>query len=399
MDVLAGETFSTPPSVSAVRGEYWQEMLADAPEPLELPADRPRPAEPDHAGALVRLELDEEEFVTALKALENRHGAHITTVLLAGWAVVLGRLSGQTELVIGTSTGSRGRRVEGPIGSFEHLLPVRVDLSGSPTATELVGRVEARVQGALRNQDLPFEPSATPLFRAAFEWRDGPGSGPGSAELPGPQIDSAAVEPRSTGGLDLSLELWEEGGGIAGAVVFATALFERETVERYTGYLRRVLAGMAADETRPVDRLTLLSDEERRLVVDEWNRTEAPYPESYIHERFEAQAERTPDAVAVVYEDRELTYGELNGRANRLAHHLRGLGVGPDVRVGICVERGFELVVAVLGVLKAGGAYLPLDPGYPRERLLDMVRDSAPVVMLTQEALAGRLAEDRKSVV
>ncbi|HEX5725783.1 MAG TPA: amino acid adenylation domain-containing protein, partial [Longimicrobiaceae bacterium] len=359
------------------QAEYWRETLADAPEPLELPADRPRPAQPDAAGALVRLELDE-ELVAALKALESRHSAHISTVLLAGWAVVLGRLSGQTDLVIGTSTG------------FVNPLPVRVDLSGSPTAAELLGRVEARVQGALRNQDLPFERvvelvqpdgAATPLFRAAFVWRDG-----SEPELPG-------LEPRSTGGLDLSLELWEEGGGVAGEVVFATALFERETVERYAGYLRRVLAGMAADETRPVDQLTLLSDEERRRVTEEWNRTEAPYPaESYIHERFEAQAERTPEAVAVVYEDRELTYGELNRRANRLAHHLRERGVGPDVRVAICVERGPELVVAVLGVLKAGGAYLPLDPGYPQERLLDMVQDSAPVVVLTQGALAGRLA-------
>ncbi|HVG43089.1 MAG TPA: amino acid adenylation domain-containing protein, partial [Longimicrobium sp.] len=377
------------PELLREQAEYWQETLADAPEPLELPADRPRPAQPHHAEALVRLELDE-EFFTALKALGLRHGAHISTVLLAGWAAVLGRLSGQRELVIGTSTGSRGRReVEGPTGCFENILPVRVDLSGSPTAAELVGRVEARVRGALRNQDLPFErvvelvqpggsaPSATPLFRVAFAWRNARESRP---------------EPRSTAGLDLSLELREEGGGIAGEVVFATALFERETVERYAGYLRRMLAGMAADETRPVDRLTLLSAEERRRVVEEWNRTEAPYPESYIHERFEAQAARTPDRVAVVYEDRELTYGELNARANRLAHHLRGLGVGPDVRVGICVERVPELVVAVLGVLKAGGAYLPLDPGYPRERLLDMVRDCAPVVMLTQGALAGRLA-------
>ncbi|HEX2091917.1 MAG TPA: amino acid adenylation domain-containing protein, partial [Longimicrobiaceae bacterium] len=172
-----------------------------------------------------------------------------------------------------------------------------------------------------------------------------------------------------------------------------TALFERETVERYAGYLCRVLAGMAADETRAVDRLTLLSAEERRRVTEEWNHTEAPYPvESYIHERFEAQAGRTPDAVAVVFEDRQLTYGELNARANRLAHHLRSLGVGPDVRVGICVERTPELVVAVLGVLKSGGAYLPLDPGYPQERLLDMVQDSAPLVLLTHGSLAGRLA-------
>jgi amino acid adenylation domain-containing protein len=386
MDVLAGQTFSAPLTVkvSSVRAEpvdagllrqqaeYWRETLADAPEPLELPADRPRPAQPDHARGFVRLELDE-ELAAALKALGSRHRATLSTTLLAGWAAVLARLSGQTDLVI---------------GCFANPLPVRLDLSGSPTAAELLGRAEARVQEALRNQDLPFQrmvelvqpdgaaASATPLFRAAFAWRDAPGS----------------AEPRATAGLDLSLELREDGSGVAGEVVFATALFERETVERYAGYLRRVLTGMAADETRPVDRLTLLSDEERRLVVEEWNRTEAPYPDSYIHERFEAQAGRTPDRVAVVYEDRRLTYGELNARANRLAHHLRGLGVGPDVRVGICVEREPELVVAVLGVLKAGGAYLPLDPGYPRERLLDMVQDSAPVALLTHGALAGRVA-------
>jgi amino acid adenylation domain-containing protein len=383
------------------QAEYWRETLAHAPDPLEVPADRPRPAQPDHAGAAVRLELDE-EVTAGLRTLSLRHHTTLPTTLLAAWAAVLGRLSGQKDLVIGTSVGSRGRgEVAGLIGCFVNPLPVRVDLSGSPTGAELLGRVEARVQGALRNQDLPFErvvklvqpdgaaPSATPLFRAAFAWRDAPGT----AELPGLRIDATAVEPCATAGLDLSLELREVGSGIAGEVVFATALFDRETVERYAGYLHRVLAGMAADETRPVDRLTLLSGEERRLVVEEWNRTESPCPaEWYIHEQFEAQARRTPDAVAVVYEDRQLTYAELNRRANRLAHHLRGLGVGPDVRVGICVERGFELLVAVLGVLKSGGAYLPLDPGYPRERLLDMVQDSAPVALLTQEALAGQLA-------
>ncbi|HEX8317688.1 amino acid adenylation domain-containing protein [Longimicrobium sp.] len=375
------------------QAEYWRNMLAGAPEPLELPADRPRPAQPDPAGAIVRLRVDE-GVAAGLRALASRRGVALPTTLLAGWAAVLGRLSGQTDLVVGTSMGSR--EAEGLTGSFASALPVRVDLSGSPTAAELLGQVEARVRGALRNQELPFHrvvelvpadgaASATPLFRAGFAWRD--------ARASGLRTGAAAEEPRTTGGLDLSLELREENGGIAGEVVFATALFDRETVERYAGYLRRMLAGMAADETRPVDRLPLLSDEERRLVTEEWNRTETPYPaDSFIHERFEAQARCTPDAVAVVFENRHLTYAELNARANRLAHHLRDLGVGPDVRVGICVEREPELVVAVFGVLKAGGAYLPLDPGYPRERLLDMVQDSAPVVMLTQGALAPRLA-------
>ncbi|CAA9332046.1 MAG: hypothetical protein AVDCRST_MAG89-2174, partial [uncultured Gemmatimonadetes bacterium] len=190
MDVLAGRTSST--SLPVVDGgllreqaEYWQETLADAPEPLELPADRPRPAQPDPARAVVRLELDG-ELAAALKALGKRHSSHISTVLLAGWAAVLGRLSGQTDLVI---------------GCFENALPVRVDLSGSPTAVELLARVDTRVRGALRNQD-GAAASATPLFRAAFAWRDAPGN----AELPGPQLDAAA-------GLDLWLELREEEGG------------------------------------------------------------------------------------------------------------------------------------------------------------------------------------------
>ncbi|HEV3052462.1 MAG TPA: condensation domain-containing protein, partial [Longimicrobium sp.] len=211
------------------QAEYWQAALANAPEPLEVPADRPRPAQPDHAGALVRLELNE-EVTAGLRALGGRNGATLATALLAGWAATLGRLSGQTDLVI---------------GCFGQPLPVRVDLSGSPTAAELLGRVEARVQGALRNGGLPLErvaelvqpdgadASATPLFRAGFAWGDAPVRGP----------ESSAPEPRAAAGLELALELREAGGGIAGEVVVRTALFERETVERYTGYLRRLLAG------------------------------------------------------------------------------------------------------------------------------------------------------------
>ncbi|MDB4952371.1 MAG: pcbAB [Gemmatimonadetes bacterium] len=399
-EAMRGTGSGVAPLPAAGAEEYWRRVLADAPEPLDLPADRPRPAQADGAVAQVPLELGA-ELAAALVALGRRHDATLSSTLLAGWAAVLGRLSGQTDLVIGTSTDGPGcGEAEGrPRGSMNPL-PVRVDLSGSPAAAELLGRVQARVQGALGNRELSrarlaelvqpdgAAPSAGPLFRAAFVWRDVPGG----AELGGIPADGAAVEPCSAAGLDLALELREKGGGIAGQVVFATALFDRATVERYTGYLRRVLAGMAADETRAVDRLTLLSAGERRRVVQEWNGTEAPYPGSYIHERFEAQAARTPDAVALVYEDRELTYRELNARANRLAHHLRARGVGPDVRVAICVEREPALVVAVLGVLKAGGAYLPLDPGYPQDRLLDMVQDSAPVALLTQGALAGRLA-------
>jgi non-ribosomal peptide synthetase component F len=173
-------------------------------------------------------------------------------------------------------------------------------------------------------------------------------------------------------------------------VTYATTLFDRATVERHVGYLRRALEAMVADESQSMERLALLPEAERQLVLEEWNRTEAEYPaDACVHELFEAQVERTPDAAAVVFEGEELTYAELNRRANRLAHHLRERGVGPDVRVGICVERGLEMVVGLLGVLKAGGAYVPLDPGQPAERLAYMLADSAPAAVLTQRSLRG----------
>ncbi|HEX6911111.1 MAG TPA: amino acid adenylation domain-containing protein [Longimicrobium sp.] len=195
-----------------------------------------------------------------------------------------------------------------------------------------------------------------------------------------------------TAKFDLSLALSERGGRIAGSVEYATALFDRGTVERYLGYLHRVLEGMAADDGRPVDGLALLPEAERRVVVEEWNRTEAAYPaDACIHGLFEAQVERAPDALAVSFAGDALTYGALNRRANRLAHHLRALGVGPDARVGLCLQRGPELMVGLLATLKAGGAYVPLDPEYPADRLAYMLRDSAPVVLLTQGALRGQL--------
>jgi amino acid adenylation domain-containing protein len=192
---------------------------------------------------------------------------------------------------------------------------------------------------------------------------------------------------------DLSLTLWEDDGRIDGVVEYAAALFDRATVERHVGYLRRVLEAMAADDATPLDQLDLLSPAERSTVVEEWNRTAAEVPsDGCIHELFEAQAEQTPDAVAVVFEGEQVTYAELNARTNRLAHHLRGLGVGPDARVGLCVERGPEMVAALLGILKAGGAYVPLDPAYPADRLRYMLEDSAPAALVTQSSLAGTFA-------
>ena len=384
--------------VLEAQAAYWTRTLSGAPALLELPTDHPRPPRQDHAGARLPLELDE-ALTAGLKELSRRHGATLFMALLAGWAAVLGRLSGQPEVVVGTATANRVRaEIEGLIGFFVNTLALRIDLSRRPTVAQALGRVKARALEAQQNQDIPFEQvvervqparslAHAPLFQVSFAWQNAQQGEPG---LPGLERGPVPGAERTTAKYDLSLSLREAGGRIVGSMTYATSLFERATVERHLGCLRRVLEQMAADDGRAVDALELLSEAERARVVEEWNRTEAPYPrDRCAHELFEAQVERTPGAAAVVCEGASLTYAELNARANRLAHHLRTLGVGPDARVAICVERSPELVVGVLGTLKAGGAYVPLDPAYPAERLRYLLADSAPRVVLTQASIAA----------
>ncbi|HEX6039304.1 amino acid adenylation domain-containing protein, partial [Longimicrobium sp.] len=338
----------------------------------------------------------DETLTAGLKALSRRHGTTLFMTLLAGWAVVLGRLSGQEDVVVGTPAAGRGRReLERLIGFFVNTLALRVDLSGAPTVAELLGRVKQRALEAQHHQDIPFEqvvelldPVRTmahhPLFQVMFTWQNTPR---GDLRLPGLSVDAVAGAGGDARGVqakfDLSLSLQATGNRIAGWLTYATSLLERETVERWMGYLRQVLAEMVAHEDRPVARLRMLPAEERARVLEAWNRTDADYPAgACVHALVEAQAERTPHAVAVVSGEETVTLGELNARANRLAHHLVGLGVGPDVRVGVCMERGAEMGVGLLAVLKAGGAYVPLDPDYPADRLRYMVEDAAPAAVL-----------------
>ncbi len=379
------------------QSEYWKRTLGGAPELLSLPADRPRPARQDHTGGFAAVELDE-ELTAGLKALGKRHGTTLFMTLMAGWAAVLGRLAGQDDVVIGTPAANRGRReVEGLVGFFVNTLALRMELGGAPTVAELLGRVKTRALEAQDHQDIPFEQvvelvqpvrsmAHSPLFQVLFSWH-----GPrGTLELPGLRLEPVGAATQHMAKIDLALTLHEDAGRIVGGVTYAAALFDEATVQRYLGYLRALLAGMVAGEHRPVDLLPLLPADERRRVVETFNATDAPFAAgACIHELFQAQAERTPDASAVTYEGRTLTYAELNARANQLAHYLRERGVGPDARVAVCVERGLEMVVGLLAVLKAGGAYVPLDPSYPRERLRYMLDDSAPVAVLTQAPLAG----------
>ncbi|HEX5868975.1 MAG TPA: condensation domain-containing protein, partial [Longimicrobium sp.] len=393
--------------------DYWKRALAGAPELLELPTDRPRPAEQDFTGAVAGVRFDA-ELSASLKALSRRHGTTLFMTMLAGWAATLARLSGQTDVVVGTPSANRGQReTEGLIGFFVNTLALRVDLGGSPTVAQLLARVREQALAAQEHGDIPFDRvvelvqpvrslSHGPLFQVAFAWQNTPG---GTLELPGLTLSSVGSSSSISAKYDLSLTLQETDAGIMGDVTYPTALFDRATVERWMGYLRNVLAAMAADDGQPVDRLPLLPHAERVQVVETWNRPQAmdDAPAACVHTLFEAQAERRPDALAVVYDGERLSYAQLNARANRLAHHLIGLGVGPDARVGICMERGTEMAVGLLAVVKAGGCYVPLDPDYPADRLRHMVEDSAPAALLafgvSDALVAGLLGESQSPVI
>jgi amino acid adenylation domain-containing protein len=374
---------------------YWQDTLTGATELLQLPTDRPRPAERDYAGAALPFAVDA-ELTAGLKALARRGGTTLFHVLLAGWAAVLSRLSGQQDVLIGTPTANRVQpELDELIGFFVNTVVVRVDLTGEPTVAELLERVKRRALEAQQHQDIPFEQvverirpvrslAHTPIFQVMFAWQNLPAT---ELDLTGPGLGAprgaADAAPRAAK-FDITLTLSDAGREIRGAIEFATALFDRATMERHVGYLRRTLEHMVADDQQRIAELSILPPGEWHDVIDTWNATAAPYRnDARLHELIEAQIARTPDAVALVFEDEQVSYGALEARANALAHHLRTLGVGPDTRVALCLERNVELVVALVGVLKAGGAYVSLDPRYPTERLRFILADSAPTVVLT----------------
>ena len=319
-------------------------------------------------------------------------------VLLAAFQFLLSRYAGTDDVVVGSPVAGRGERaVEGLIGFFANTLVLRTDLSGDPTFRALLGRVREVALGAWEHQDVPFEklvkelqPERSLRHAALFQVELGVQSAePADVALAGLRTARVGVA-LDTAQVDLALHLSARGGGLHGEMAYSTDLFDRATVQRMAGHLERVLEQVAHDADLPLSRMSLLSDAERRQVVEGWNRTDAAYPaEATLHGLFEAQAARTPDAVALVFEGGALPYAALNARANRLAHFLRRRGVGPETRVGICLERGPELVVALLAVLKAGGAYVPLDPGLPADRLAYMVDDAAVPVLLTRGAPRG----------
>ncbi|MET4538222.1 amino acid adenylation domain-containing protein, partial [Bradyrhizobium sp. JR1.7] len=380
------------------QAHYWRNNLSGAPARLDLPTDRPRPAQQSFAGASVPVVIDA-DLTRGLKQLSRQHGTTLFMTVLAAWAAVLARLSGQDDLVIGVPSANRGRReIEELIGFFVNTLALRLDLSGAPSVSQLLERTRRTALAAQEHQDLPFEQVVeivqpprhldhTPLFQVMLAWQH---DAVESFDLAGLRVE-AAGQGYDQVKFDLELNLGERGEVIAGTLGYATALFDPTTIERQRGYLLALLRAMVADARQPVGRIELLSPAERAYLLEELNRTAAPYPaEQCIHELFEAQVRQAPDAVAVVCEGERVSYGELNARANRLAHHLVGLGVKPDQPVAICLERSVAMVVGLLAILKAGGAYLPLDPAYPSARLRQLLNDAAPRLLLADAA--GRTA-------
>ena len=384
-----------------VQSNYWRTTLADAPIRINLPTDRPHPTQQSFVGAHVPVYLDA-DLTDSLKRLSQAHGVTLFMTVLAAWAAVLSRLSGEEDLVIGIPSANRRRKeVESLIGFFVNTLVLRLDLSERPNTARLLERVRQTALGAQDHQDLPFEqvveivnpprhPDHTPLFQVMFAWQNNEA---GVWQLPGLEI-SALRGGYDIAKFDLTLNLSEQDQEIAGSLNYATALFDRDTIERQVGYLQAMLRSMVAEAERPVASLDILPFEERQLLLHTWNETQTDYPaDQCLHQLFEQQVERTPHAIALVYEEKTLTYAELNARANRLAHELIELGVEPDVQVAICVERSLAMIVGLLAILKAGGAYVPLDPAYPGERLAHILADANPQILLADETGQAALGE------
>ncbi|MHC5727294.1 MAG: non-ribosomal peptide synthetase, partial [Nostoc sp.] len=385
---------------------YWKKQLEGAPAILELPTDHPRPAVITFQGASYSFNLSF-ELSQALNKFSQQQGSTLFMTLLAAFQTLLWRYTGNEDIVVGSPIANRNRQeIEGLIGFFVNTLVLRTNLAGNLTFSELLTRVREVALGAYAHQDLPFEQlveqlqpqrdlSYTPLFQVMFVLQNAPMS---ALELPGLTLSLLESESH-TAKFDLTLYMTETAEGLVGTLEYNSDLFESNTISRMAGHLQTLLSGIVTNPQQHLKDLPLLTQVEQALLA-EWNHTQVEYPqEKCIHQLFEAQVERTPDAVAVVFEDEQLTYCELNARANQLAHYLRSLGVKPEVLVGICVERSLEMIVGLLGILKAGGAYVPLDPTYPQARLSFMLEDTSVSVLLTQAQLLKVLPLNQAKIV
>ena len=380
---------------------YWRRRLGDGAPMLELPTDHPRPAVQTHRGASQSIAFPR-ALADGVRALCQREGVTLFMTVLAALQALFHRYTGQDDMVIGFANAGRNRaEIEGLIGFFINNLVMRTDVSGDPRVGELLARVKGVALEAYDHQDLPFDKlveelhpdrdhARNPIFQVALDVQNA-----ARKEL---RLSGLALTPIETevkvARFDLEIHVWESAEQLAAVFDYNTDLFEAATIERMLGHFQAILEGIVARPDARLSELPYVTPAERRQTLVDWNRTGRDYPrEAGIHELFEEQVARSPEAVAVSYGEEELSYGELNARGNRLAHHLRRHGVGLEVPVGICMERSVEMVVGLLGILKAGGAYVPLDPSYPKERLAFMLEDSRVPVLLTQERMLEALPE------
>lgn len=386
---------------------YWKQELAGAPPVLELPTDRPRPAIQTFRGGIERFQVDG-KLTQQLKKLSQASGSTLFMTLLAGFVVLLSRYSGQTDLVVGSPIANRNRKeIEGLIGFFVNTLALRFDLSQELTFKALLEQVRKVTQNAYDHQDLPFEMlveelhlernlDRNPLVQVMFALQNAPTD---PWDLPGLRVEEMpwgldAVR------FDLEVHFWEVPQGLEGVCYYSSDLFDAATIVRMMKHFQNLLEAIATNPEQLVSQLPLPTAQEKQQLLVEWNNTYTVYPsDQCIHHLFAAQVERTPDAVAVVFGEQQLTYQELNTRANQLAHYLQKLGVKPGVLVGICVERSVSMVVGLLAILKAAGAYVPLDTEYPKERLAFIIEDTQISVLLTTQKLADGISKHQALIV
>ncbi|MEH2186433.1 MAG: amino acid adenylation domain-containing protein [Nostoc sp.] len=386
---------------------YWKQKLSGELTVLNLPTDRPRSPVQTFKGAQAKLVLSQ----TLTKELKNfsRHaGVTLFMTLLTAFKTLLYRYTGQTDILVGSPIANRNRaEVELLIGLFVNVLVLRTDLSGDLSFQELLARVKSTALEAYVHQDLPFEKlveelqpnrdlSYNPLFQVMFVLQNVP--------ISNPRLSDVSVTYQEgyngTSKFDLTLFMEDSEQGLVATCEYNTDLFNADTITRMLGHFQTLLGSIVSDPQQRITDLQLLTSSEIQQLLVEWNNTKTEYPQDKcIHELFEAQVEKTPEAVAVVFEDQQLTYRELNAKANQLGHYLRSQGVKPEVLVGICIERSLEMVIALLGILKAGGAYLPLDPSYPKERLAFMLVDAQVSVLLTQLHLVNELLSHEGKLV
>jgi amino acid adenylation domain-containing protein len=389
--------------------KYWRQRLADLPM-LQVPTDRPRPAEQTYHGSRYSLELPA-DLTAAARSLSQREGTTLFMTLLAAFKALLVRYTRQEDIAIGSPIANRNRsEIEPLIGFFVNMLVLRTDCSGNPTFRELLARVRQTAVGAYAHQDLPFEMlvemlqperdlSRSPLFQVIFQVLNTPGTTPKtSAGLTGRRV--APNVHSGTSKVDIQFDLWESPTKLVANIEYNTDLFDEETMARMAHHYQRLLEEIVTKADQPLSRLGLLTAQEQYQILVAWNLTRTDYHrDSCIHECFEAQAERTPDSVAIIFKDTQLTYRELDAHANQLAHHLQALSVGRGSLVAVHLERSATMIVALLAILKAGGAYVPLDPSYPIVRLGLMLKDSRAQVILTQPSLRGTLPESGVDIV